>query len=94
MRAACGDRCPGWPGWPVSLEGGRGISSAAVTGSASSGIREVELSIRGMTCAACAARVEKKPNAMDDVLATVNFAAEEATVTPADSLEQVVSCPG
>ncbi len=57
------------------------MSSAAVTGGAPSGIREVELSIQGMTCAACAARVEKKLNAMDDVLATVNFATEKATVT-------------
>jgi P-type Cu+ transporter len=55
--------------------------SSATTGGASSGIREVELSIRGMTCAACAARVEKRLNAMDEVLATVNFATEKATVT-------------
>ena len=34
-----------------------------------------------MTCAACAARVEKKLNAMDGVCATVNFATERATVT-------------
>jgi Cu+-exporting ATPase len=56
------------------------MSSAATSG-ASPGIREVELSIRGMTCAACAARVEKRLNAMDEVLATVNFATEKATVT-------------
>ena len=34
-----------------------------------------------MTCAACAARVEKKLNAIDSVRATVNFATERATVT-------------
>ena len=34
-----------------------------------------------MTCAACAARVEKKLNAIDGVRATVNFATERATVT-------------
>ena len=34
-----------------------------------------------MTCAACAARVEKKLNAIDGVHATVNFATERATVT-------------
>jgi Cu+-exporting ATPase len=33
-----------------------------------------------MTCAACAARVEKNLNAIDGVLATVNFATERATV--------------
>jgi len=56
--------------------------SAAITGTASAPeSREVELSIRGMTCAACAARVEKKLSALDDVSATVNFATETATVT-------------
>ncbi|MEV1078590.1 heavy metal translocating P-type ATPase [Streptomyces sp. NPDC050211] len=46
---------------------------------------EVELLIGGMTCAACAARVEKKLNRMDGVTATVNFATEKAKVSyPAD----------
>jgi hypothetical protein len=34
----------------------------------------VELSIGGMTCASCAARIEKKPNKLAGVTATVNFA--------------------
>ncbi|GAA2936503.1 heavy metal translocating P-type ATPase [Streptomyces thioluteus] len=42
---------------------------------------DVELSIGGMTCASCAARVEKKLNRMDGVSATVNFATEKAKVT-------------
>ncbi|MFI8187386.1 heavy metal translocating P-type ATPase [Streptomyces sp. NPDC085946] len=47
--------------------------------------REVELLIGGMTCASCAARVEKKLNRMDGVTATVNYATEKARVTcPAD----------
>ncbi|GIJ76126.1 Cu+-exporting ATPase [Micromonospora phaseoli] len=41
----------------------------------------IELAIGGMTCAACAARVEKKLNRMDGVRATVNYATEKATVT-------------
>ena len=46
---------------------------------------EVELSIGGMTCASCAARIEKKLNRMDGVTATVNFATEKAKVSyPAD----------
>jgi P-type Cu+ transporter len=46
--------------------------SAAITGEVSSpGVREVELSVRGMTCAACAARVEKKLGSLDDVVAAV-----------------------
>ncbi|MFF9339635.1 heavy metal translocating P-type ATPase [Streptomyces sp. NPDC014773] len=39
-----------------------------------------ELTIGGMTCASCAARVEKKLNRMDGVTATVNYATEKARV--------------
>ncbi|MET8135312.1 heavy metal translocating P-type ATPase [Streptomyces sp. NPDC005251] len=42
---------------------------------------DIELSIGGMTCASCAARVEKKLNRMDGVTATVNFATEKAKVS-------------
>ncbi|WP_308315558.1 heavy metal translocating P-type ATPase [Streptomyces sp. ISL-100] len=42
---------------------------------------EVELAIGGMTCASCAARIEKKLNRMDGVEATVNYATEKAKVT-------------
>ncbi|MFF3498251.1 heavy metal translocating P-type ATPase [Streptomyces sp. NPDC003247] len=49
--------------------------------SAASGTSEVELLIGGMTCASCAARVEKKLNRMDGVTATVNYATEKARVT-------------
>ncbi|MFE3506433.1 heavy metal translocating P-type ATPase, partial [Kitasatospora sp. NPDC059160] len=42
---------------------------------------EVELSIGGMTCASCAARIEKKLNRMDGVAASVNYATEKAKVT-------------
>jgi Cu+-exporting ATPase len=41
----------------------------------------VELVIGRMTCASCAARIEKKLNKLDGVSATVNFATEEAKVT-------------
>ncbi|MEX0847475.1 MAG: heavy metal translocating P-type ATPase [Ilumatobacteraceae bacterium] len=41
----------------------------------------IELELTGMTCAACAARIEKKLNRMDGVTATVNYATEKATVT-------------
>jgi len=44
----------------------------------------IELAIGGMTCASCAARVEKKLNRLDGVTATVNYATEKATVTVAD----------
>ncbi|MFJ2087913.1 heavy metal translocating P-type ATPase [Streptomyces sp. NPDC087901] len=41
---------------------------------------EAEFAIGGMTCASCAARVEKKLNRMDGVTATVNYATEKARV--------------
>ncbi|RKE19946.1 cation-translocating P-type ATPase [Streptomyces sp. TLI_171] len=41
---------------------------------------EVELRIGGMTCASCAARIEKKLNRMDGVQASVNYATEKAKV--------------
>jgi Cu+-exporting ATPase len=43
--------------------------------------RSVELSIGGMTCAACANRVEKRLNKLDGVTASVNFATEKARVS-------------
>ncbi|MHB8275735.1 MAG: heavy metal translocating P-type ATPase, partial [Dermatophilaceae bacterium] len=43
--------------------------------------RSVELVIGGMTCASCAARIEKKLNKLDGVTATVNYSTEKAKVT-------------
>ncbi|MFC0848237.1 heavy metal translocating P-type ATPase [Streptomyces noboritoensis] len=40
-----------------------------------------------MTCASCAARIEKKLNRMDGVEATVNYATEKAKVAFADGIE-------
>jgi P-type Cu+ transporter len=40
----------------------------------------VELQIGGMTCASCAARIEKKLNKIEGVTASVNFATEKARV--------------
>ncbi|MGW7318766.1 heavy metal translocating P-type ATPase [Streptomyces sp. NPDC054865] len=48
---------------------------------AAPGAAEVELMIGGMTCASCAARIEKKLNRMDGVTATVNYATEKARVS-------------
>ncbi|MFG2642473.1 heavy metal translocating P-type ATPase [Streptomyces sp. NPDC048370] len=45
------------------------------------GAAQVELAIGGMTCASCAARIEKKLNRMDGVEATVNYTTEKAKVT-------------
>ncbi len=47
--------------------------------------RTVDLDIGGMTCASCAARVERKLNRLDGVHATVNFATEQAHVRAPES---------
>lgn len=47
---------------------------------------DVELVIGGMTCASCAARVEKKLNRMPGVTASVNYATEKATLVLPDGL--------
>ncbi|RKN11385.1 heavy metal translocating P-type ATPase [Streptomyces radicis] len=58
----------------------------ATTSGDTTGITETELVIGGMTCASCAARVEKKLNRMDGVTATVNYATEKARVSHAESV--------
>ncbi|MGW5361935.1 heavy metal translocating P-type ATPase [Actinopolymorpha pittospori] len=56
---------------------------------------QIELVIGGMTCASCAARIEKKLNKLEGVTATVNYATEKATVSfpaevsPADLIATV-----
>ena len=61
--------------------------------------KEVRLDLEGMTCASCAARIEKKLNKVDGVEATVNFATEQATVhcdpaVPVDALIGAVDSAG
>lgn len=46
----------------------------------SSLLKQIELPIEGMTCAACAARIEKTLNKLSGVQASVNFANEKAHV--------------
>uniref|UniRef100_A0AAU1UD87 Cation-transporting P-type ATPase B n=1 Tax=Streptomyces sp. NBC_00119 TaxID=2975659 RepID=A0AAU1UD87_9ACTN len=58
----------------------------AATAPSAAQAAEVELAIGGMTCASCAARIEKKLNRMDGVEATVNYATEKAKVTFADGV--------
>jgi P-type Cu+ transporter len=55
--------------------------------------KEVRLDLEGMTCASCAARIEKKLNKLESVEATVNFATEQATVRVGHGvpLEQLIA---
>ncbi|SCF84484.1 cation-translocating P-type ATPase [Streptomyces sp. Ncost-T10-10d] len=57
------------------------MHSATETAPPSAEGSRAELTIGGMTCASCAARVEKKLNRMDGVTATVNYATEKARVS-------------
>src|SRR3974377_2016605 len=56
------------------------VAGGSPAGAASSPARGAERAIGGMTCASCAARIEKKLNKLDGVTATVNFATETAQV--------------
>jgi Cu+-exporting ATPase len=57
--------------------------------------QRIELAIGGMTCASCAARIERRLNKLDGVTATVNYATEQARVdygdgvSPEDLIKQV-----
>ena len=49
---------------------------------------EIQLHITGMTCASCAAHVEKALNQIDGIDASVNYATERATVSSLDELDE------
>ena len=61
----------------------RAFTTAGADDAGSTGAvpRTVELSVGGMTCASCAARVERKLNKLDRVSATVNYATGQAKVS-------------
>jgi Cu+-exporting ATPase len=60
-----------------TIDQSAGLDQGAGIGPTSS----IELAIGGMTCASCAARIEKKLNKLDGVIASVNYATEKAKVT-------------
>jgi cation-transporting P-type ATPase A/B len=56
------------------------MTATVVDGPDAPQVRRVELDVSGMTCAACAARVENRLNKIDGVRASVNYATRVATV--------------
>ncbi|EPH04083.1 heavy metal translocating P-type ATPase [Propionibacterium sp. oral taxon 192 str. F0372] len=81
-------------GAPSSDTGVRSLSAivadvsgtVAVTPAKTDGHHVVELDVQGMTCASCAARIEKKLNKLTGVQASVNYATEKAhVVAPTDT---------
>ena len=70
-------------------------SSSQTTRTVTVGNQQIELEVGGMTCASCAARIEKRLNKLDGVTATVNYSTEKArvsypdTVTPDDLVATV-----
>jgi P-type Cu+ transporter len=62
-------------------------------------VQRIEFDVQGMTCASCAARIEKKLNRLEGVKATVNYATEKATVhagkaTTAETLIETIEKTG
>ena len=75
------------------------VAAASPLTDAAPATADFELVIGGMTCAACAARVQAKLNKVDGVTATVNLSTERARVTapahvPAQHLIAVVEAAG
>ena len=63
---------------PLAIDTPWGYSSWV---SESTNTQKVDLALQGMTCAACAARIEKVLNRRPGVSAAVNFATERAQVS-------------
>ncbi|MDO4260374.1 MAG: heavy metal translocating P-type ATPase, partial [Actinomycetaceae bacterium] len=75
-------RIPSWTDSPSIHEGGAAIPSIATLDKPSmDALFTVDMSIQGMTCAACVRRVERKLGKVEGVNATVNLATESARVT-------------
>src|ERR1700687_2565200 len=64
----------------------RGTNTTTSVSANTADRREVTIAVAGMTCASCAARVEKNLNRIAGVSASVNFATEQAKVKFADNV--------
>lgn len=68
------------------------MTATVVGGPDAPQVRRVELDVSGMTCAACAARVENRLNKIDGVRASVNYATRVATVDAPEPLANEDLC--
>lgn len=68
------------------------MTATVVDGTDMPQVRRVELAVSGMTCAACAARVENRLNKIDGVRASVNYATRVATVDAPEPLANEDLC--
>ncbi|GEM_PF-2033963 len=65
---------------------------AAAPGPGTAEVRRVELDLKGLSCGACARRVEKALNRVDGVRASVDFGARVATVEAAPGIAVSALC--
>jgi len=68
------------------------MTLTAAAGSDAPQARRIELDVSGMSCAACAARVENKLNKVDGVQASVNFATRVATIDAPETIATADLC--
>ena len=68
------------------------MTTTALTSDGQADVRRVQLDVAGMSCAACAGRVESALNKVPGVRATVNFATRVATVDVGEDLVRPELC--
>ncbi|MBU3748940.1 MAG: cation-translocating P-type ATPase, partial [Mycobacterium sp.] len=68
------------------------MTATAVDAAAAPPVRRVELEVSGMTCAACANRVQARLNKLDGVRASVNYATRVATVDAPETVSAGELC--
>ncbi|WP_433732549.1 heavy metal translocating P-type ATPase [Nocardia sp. CA-129566] len=79
-------------GLTALTERGRATDKPDLAAAAQRGTVRISLAVSGMTCAACANRVERKLNKVEGVLASVNYATGVATVDAAEDISAERLC--
>uniref|UniRef100_UPI000593F99C heavy metal translocating P-type ATPase n=1 Tax=Nocardia vinacea TaxID=96468 RepID=UPI000593F99C len=72
--------------------GGRAAGGPDLATRPEAATTRISLAVSGMTCAACANRVERKLNKVDGVLASVNYATGVATIDAAEDISADQLC--